>query len=91
MKAFDWAVGNPGSCRWCGIDKQDHCQRWSSELHRLGENGWHGFVYPTQEQIKERMFARRTRRNDVKMQEYTPHPSKNEVNISKSLGLPNAD
>ncbi len=58
-KWLGWEIGNPGSCRWCGINKQDHCQRWSSELHRLGENGWHGYVHPTQEQIKERMMRRR--------------------------------
>jgi hypothetical protein len=55
----DWVIGEPGSCRWCGINKQDHCQRWSRQLHELGENGWHGFVHPTEEQIKARMLKHR--------------------------------
>ncbi len=60
---MDWIIGNPGSCRWCGIDRQDHCQRWSRKLSEIDGNGWHGFVNPTQEQIKERMLERRRKRN----------------------------
>lgn len=59
MKTFDWTIGNPGSCRWCGIDKPDHCQRWSRKLSEIDGNGWHGYVHPTQEQIKERMLKRK--------------------------------
>lgn len=48
---------NPGGCRWCGIDRQRHYQTYHGP-----DLGSGGFVDPTQEQIKERMFARREAR-----------------------------
>ncbi|WP_214317075.1 hypothetical protein [Nonomuraea sediminis] len=46
-------VAQPSGCRWCGIAQLGHFQRWT----RLA--GWHGWTPPTQDQIKERMKARR--------------------------------
>ena len=44
-------------CRWCGvITKHEHAQRWAPEP------GWHKWTPLTQEQIKERMLARRAAR-----------------------------
>lgn len=47
---------NPGGCRWCGIDRQRHYQTYHGP-----DLGSGGFVDPTQEQIKERMLANRSR------------------------------
>ncbi|WP_433355542.1 hypothetical protein ACQP25_17015 [Microtetraspora malaysiensis] len=47
-------VAQPKGCRWCGLAQRDHYQRWS----RLA-----GWTPPTQEQIKQRMKARRTLRS----------------------------
>ncbi|MFF1444179.1 hypothetical protein [Streptomyces sp. NPDC058295] len=43
-------------CRWCGITKQEHMQRWSRTA------GWHVWTPLTQEQILARMLARRNAR-----------------------------
>jgi hypothetical protein len=48
---------NPSGCRWCGIDQRKHARRWKSPA------GWHQWEQPTQQQIKDRMNARRTERN----------------------------
>ncbi|RCG27386.1 hypothetical protein DQ384_26105 [Sphaerisporangium album] len=42
----------PSGCRWCGVAKHDHLQRWTAQA------GWHTWAPPTQEQIKTRMRAR---------------------------------
>ncbi|WP_424533679.1 hypothetical protein ACOZ38_25420 [Sphaerisporangium viridialbum] len=44
----------PGGCRWCGADKQGHCQRFEHAA------GWHKWTPPTDKQIKARMLARRS-------------------------------
>ncbi|EFL29376.1 hypothetical protein SSOG_09090 [Streptomyces himastatinicus ATCC 53653] len=46
-------ITNPMGCRWCGLDKRPHFQQWKPPV------GWHQWTQPTQEQIKERMLARR--------------------------------
>lgn len=46
----------PNGCRYCGADKQDHCQRSSPEV------GSHGWAEPTDEQRLTRMKARRAAR-----------------------------
>jgi hypothetical protein len=46
----------PSGCRHCGVEQRDHFQRWTPEA------GWHGYTPPTQQQIKDRMNARRTAR-----------------------------
>lgn len=43
-------------CRHCGLPVREHMQRWSAHA------GWHKWVEPTQEQIKDRMLARRAQR-----------------------------
>jgi hypothetical protein len=45
----------PNGCRWCGLAEAEHYQRWKPPI------GWHGWTAPTNEQRKERMFARRRR------------------------------
>lgn len=52
----DERLPNPNGCRWCGVDKQRHHQRWAPEVK------WHGWAEPTGEQRKHRMLARRARR-----------------------------
>lgn len=47
---------SPYGCRWCGLTQQGHMQRWSLVP------GWHKWVPPVQEQILERMLARRAAR-----------------------------
>lgn len=46
----------PNGCRWCGIEKLRHYQRWTEPV------GWHGHVEPTDDQRLARMLARRTER-----------------------------
>jgi hypothetical protein len=46
-------LSTPNGCRWCGIPKRPHFQQWKPPA------GWHQWEPPTQEQIKERMLARR--------------------------------
>jgi hypothetical protein len=43
----------PSGCAHCGIEQREHCQRWTVDA------GWHGYNAPTQQQIKDRMNARR--------------------------------
>lgn len=43
-------------CQWCGITEQSHPQRWKPPA------GWHTWAQPTQQQILERMLARRAAR-----------------------------
>lgn len=45
---------NPMGCRWCGIDQRPHARQWKLPV------GWH--KQPAQQQIKDRMRARRTAR-----------------------------
>jgi hypothetical protein len=45
----------PSACRYCGIGHREHAQRWTTEA------GWHQWTPPTQQQIKDRMLARRAR------------------------------
>jgi hypothetical protein len=47
---------NPNGCRWCGIDRRPHFQQWKPPV------GWHQWEQPTQQQIKDRMLARRAER-----------------------------
>jgi len=42
----------PSGCRWCGVARRDHAQRWTEAA------GWHGWTAPTQQQIKDRMKGR---------------------------------
>jgi hypothetical protein len=41
-------------CRLCGIEQRGHAQQWKAPI------GWHKWEQPTQQQIKQRMQARRT-------------------------------
>lgn len=45
----------PNGCHHCGIDKQGHYSIAASKER----GGWHQWVQPTTEQIRERMLARR--------------------------------
>ncbi|MFF9436805.1 hypothetical protein ACF1BP_24070 [Streptomyces sp. NPDC014735] len=45
----------PSACRHCGIGYREHAQRWTPAA------GWHQWTSPTQQQIKTRMLARRSR------------------------------
>lgn len=47
-------VAQPNGCRYCGLAQRDHFQRWARSA------GWHCWTPPTQDQIKQRMKARRT-------------------------------
>jgi hypothetical protein len=49
-------VTGPSGCRWCGVTKPDHASRWNVDI------GWHQWTQPTQQQIKDRMRARRAER-----------------------------
>ncbi len=44
---------NPNGCRYCGVDRESHLQRYASEV------GWHKWIEPTDEQRKGRLRARR--------------------------------
>jgi hypothetical protein len=46
----------PSGCAHCGIEQRDHFRRWTVDA------GWHGHTRPTQQQIKDRMNARRAAR-----------------------------
>lgn len=50
---------NPNGCHWCGIDRQEHFQRW------VPEAGLHIWAEPTADQRKSRMLARRARGLDT--------------------------
>ena len=43
-------------CRHCGLPAREHMQRWEPGP------GWHKWAAPTQDQIKDRMLARRAQR-----------------------------
>lgn len=43
----------PDGCRWCGVDAQEHAQRWKPPV------GWHKWERPTPAQRLARMHARR--------------------------------
>lgn len=45
----------PGACRYCPHTERDHMQRWTN----TDNIGWHKWTPPTQDQIKDRMRARR--------------------------------
>jgi hypothetical protein len=46
----------PNGCRWCGIDERSHARQWQPDT------GWHAWEQPTQQQIRDRMTARRVGR-----------------------------
>jgi len=46
----------PSGCTHCGLEQRDHGQRWTTAA------GWHRYTPPTQQQIKDRMNARRSTR-----------------------------
>lgn len=50
-------VPNPNGCRWCGVDRDKHLQRWDPTVE------WHVWVEPTSAQRKRRMLERRARPN----------------------------
>ena len=49
---------SPTGCRWCGIDQRGHGIQ-------AGSDGRHAWTRPTQQQIKDRMLARRAGRNQM--------------------------
>lgn len=49
----------PSGCRWCGIERLEHMQRWAELV------GWHKWEEPTLDQRKERILARRALRGDA--------------------------
>lgn len=53
------ATPPPNSCRWCGIEKRAHGQRWSPEA------GWHLWAEPSTALRRERMRARRENRHEL--------------------------
>lgn len=46
----------PSGCAHCGLEQRGHSQRWTETA------GWHGYMPPTQQQIKDRMNARKASR-----------------------------
>lgn len=54
---------NPNGCRLCGIDQRGHGIQ-------AGTDGTHTWEQPTQEQIKQRMQARRTARLNAEPAKY---------------------
>lgn len=53
----DEAIPSPNGCRWCGVDREEHLQRWAPIVR------WHRWVEPTAGQRKKRMLERRARRS----------------------------
>lgn len=51
-------AGNPNGCRWCGIDQRGHAIQY-------GRGGRHIWQQPTQQQIKDRMLARRAAKEEI--------------------------
>ncbi|CAM5394550.1 hypothetical protein STENM36S_06383 [Streptomyces tendae] len=49
-------VPNPMGCAACGIDRRGHGRQHTEQA------GWHAWTEPTQQQIKDRVLARRTER-----------------------------
>ncbi|MDP9953146.1 MULTISPECIES: hypothetical protein [Streptomyces] len=52
------ATPTPNGCRHDGIDQRTHARQWTQDA------GWHAWEQPTQEQIKDRMRARRAARTE---------------------------
>jgi hypothetical protein len=50
----------PSACTHCGIPRRRHFQRWRDGV------GWHKWIAPTQDQIKERMLARRAAKESAR-------------------------
>jgi hypothetical protein len=50
------ATAGPNSCGLCGIEQTGHARQWRWPV------GWHAWTEPTQQQIKNRMLARRAER-----------------------------
>lgn len=46
----------PHGCRWCGIERRDHCQLW------IRGRSWHGWTEPTRAQLLARTRALRMSR-----------------------------
>ncbi len=51
----------PSGCGWCGIARHGHFRRYTEPV------GWHGYVAPSQAQIKSRMLKRH--RHTLKLRE----------------------
>lgn len=49
---------SPNACRYCGDDQYHHGNQWHREV------GFHKWIAPTQEQIRDRMLARRAQRGE---------------------------
>ncbi|GAA4946275.1 hypothetical protein HD597_006788 [Nonomuraea thailandensis] len=77
-------LAQPSGCRWCGLAQYDHFQRWSREV------GFHRYAPPTQDQIKQRMKARRTmqgqRASHVIIDEATkwPAPERTDMPVTEA-------
>ena len=54
----------PSGCRWCGLGERGHAQQWKPPA------GWHKWTPPTLEQIKQRMWSRRTARLNAEPAKY---------------------
>ena len=50
-------AATPYGCRWCGDEQHHHGQQWHPTA------GLHQWTKPTTDQIRDRMTARRARRN----------------------------
>lgn len=46
-------------CRWCSIDQHGHGRQYVEPI------GWHQWQQPTQQQIKDRMLARRAAKEEI--------------------------
>jgi hypothetical protein len=53
----DQTEPTPYGCRWCGDEQHHHGHQWHPEA------GMHQWTEPSPEQIRDRMTARRARRN----------------------------
>lgn len=53
----------PNACRWCGVIKCDHAQRW------VPSKGWHPWEAPTPAQRLARMHAQRKARMHARLDE----------------------
>ncbi|WP_198654405.1 MULTISPECIES: hypothetical protein [Nocardia] len=47
------SIPNPNGCHWCGVDREQHLQRWAPGI------AWHIWIEPTTEQRVDRLKARR--------------------------------
>jgi len=50
------SIPAPTGCGFCGIDQRGHGRQYAEP------DGWHQWQPPTQQQIKDRMLARRAER-----------------------------